>query len=90
MTLTYAVDVCALGGWLGGFSLGTMRVIVRNLALSSVFQHYPCHIFFSVQATRAWSYKNIIEQNGSIPWGKAFFFIDSNSTLLLLLNEELM
>lgn len=89
--LTCTLDLwCALGGWLGGFSLGATRVIVRNLALPSVFSIAPATFFFSVRATRAWPYKNIIEQNGSLPWGKAFFFIDSNSTLLLLLNEELM
>lgn len=36
MKRTCTLDVCALGGWLGGFSLGTVRVIVRNLALPSV------------------------------------------------------
>lgn len=31
------------------------------------------HIFISIGATRAWPCKNIIEPNGSIPWGNAFF-----------------
>lgn len=92
------------GGWFHGFLLAMMRVVermgitplllFRHLALevNEGSPHLPAlpHIFRSVKATSAWPCKNIIAPNGSIPWGDVFFFIDSNSTLLLLLNEELM
>lgn len=95
-----------VGGCLNGFLLGMMKVVegMKNMPLflfhhsalkaNKGSPHLPasCHIFISVEATRAWPCKDIIAPSGSIPWGQCtfFFFIDSNSILLLLLNEELM